>query len=85
MDSEHRKKKNFCTLHTLLKAVDGTEYIQITERPKQMTGRGDTNTDSRVTEPNIISKGLRGVWFCRWKNLECREITKNKGFELANQ
>ena len=30
-------------------------------------------------------KDLRGVWFCRWKNLECREITKNKGFELANQ
>ena len=48
-------QKNFDTLHSLHKAVDGTEYIQFRsiERNSKMTGRGDT--DSRFTAPDIFS------------------------------
>ena len=33
--------------------MDGTEYIQFTERNSEMTGRGDTNSNTDSTEPNI--------------------------------
>ena len=55
-DCEHNmstEKCNLVTLHTLHKAVEGTGYIQLTERNSKMTCR----SDSRVTTSNILSTG----------------------------